>query len=473
VIQPATEPDRRRSWPRRLLNRLEVDQAVFYAILSRVWQFVAGPVSMLVIARSFSPELQGYFYTFASLMGLQTLVELGLHGVIVTVASHEWAGLSLAADGGVAGKAANRRRLASLTWRAFRWYGVLAGLFVLGVSAGGYWFLSTRVAPGVEWEQPWLVLVALNGLVIWGWSLTAILEGCNQVVRVSQVRCLQAITGSLAVWPAMLLGWGLWSAVVAVAVRVVWDAGLIVGLYRRFFASLREVDVNPESADSSSEMAPHAIDWSDEVWPLQWRMAVRSVAQFFAGNLFVPILFFYHGSVAAGQLGMTWTALAAIESAAFAWVQMRVPLLGMLASDRNWRELDRVWFRLTRISLAAFLAAAAGLLAVLWTLPRIPHPWGPKLADRLSPLEPTALFLGALFLLSAARCLGAYILAHKRDPLLWPGLISCGVGALAVWWGGRTAGATGMGIGYLAAISLVLLPWWVILWRRTRRDWHG
>ena len=94
---------RRRSLPRRLINRMEVDRAVFYAVSQRVWQVAAGPVSMLVITQFFTEDLQGYFYAFASLMALQAFFELGLHAVVVPLVSHEFAHLTLTNEGRLVG----------------------------------------------------------------------------------------------------------------------------------------------------------------------------------------------------------------------------------------------------------------------------------------------------------------------------------------------------------------------------------
>ena len=103
--QADVTPPNRRSWPRRLLNRMEVDRAVFYAISARGWQLLAGPVTMLLITLHFTPDVQGYFYLFASLMALQTFVELGLQTIIINVSSHEWSRLRLDEQGFVTGDA--------------------------------------------------------------------------------------------------------------------------------------------------------------------------------------------------------------------------------------------------------------------------------------------------------------------------------------------------------------------------------
>lgn len=450
-----------RSRLRRFVNRLEVDRATFYSIAARGWQLAASPVSMIVIAVWFTQEQQGFFYTFASLMALQALLELGLHTVIVNVASHEWAKLQRDADGRVTGNSDALSRLSKLTRLCFRWYGCVAALFVAGVGPAGVLFFNQSAHTAVSWMAPWIALVVLTGGVLWLWSLTAILEGCNQVVAVHRVRFWQAVTGSLVVWTSMILGAGLWAAVAAVAVRLVWDAWLIGGNFRTFFQSLWQPVLSASS-----------LQWREEVWPLQWRIGVRAIAGYFALNLFTPIMFHYHGAVEAGRMGMTWAALTAIEGAAFAWIQTRVALFGMLASRRDFRELDRVFFRLVAISWFILLGGCVLLCGGIAALNALPWEIAQKLSSRLLPVLPTAVLCAAVWVLHIPRCQGVYILAHKRDPLLIPGLLLTGLIALFVWLGGRAYGAIGSAFGYLGVAAILFLPIWTWIWLRCRREWH-
>jgi len=78
-----------------LLHLVGVDRAVGYAVLGNLTSLILGPVTVLLIAMRFSPEIQGYYYTFGSLVALQVLFEMGLGQAIIPFASHEWSSLSL------------------------------------------------------------------------------------------------------------------------------------------------------------------------------------------------------------------------------------------------------------------------------------------------------------------------------------------------------------------------------------------
>jgi hypothetical protein len=457
---PANDEPRRRSLPRRLINRMEIDRAVFYAISQRVWQVLAGPVSMLVITQFFTEDMQGYFYAFASLMALQAFFELGLHAVVVPLVSHEFVHLKLTDEGRLVGDEAAMARLASIYRLLARWYGGVAILFVIGVGLFGlvyFWPLAN----GIDWVGPWCALVILTGLVLWTCAMTTILEGCNQMSAVNSLRLAQGISGNAFVWTSMATGLGLWSAAIAVAVRLVGDVWILGVRYRRLFESLQET----ESSQS--------VCWKTEILPLQWRMGLRGVFGFLAYSVFTLIAFKYQDPAAGGRIGMTWTALNALEQASFAWIAARGPLFGMLVARRDFRELDRVFFRLLWISLGMILAGGALFCAALFVLPQLPFPICQKIANRLLDWQTVAIFCAGLAGLHVLRSLGTYMLAHKKDPLLLVALVSCTVTALLVWLTGREGGAFSMAVSYAGVVLALNLPWTVFVWRRCRKEWHS
>lgn len=446
----------RRSWPRRWLNRLEVDRATFYGIGLRVWQLVAGAVSLLLIARCFSRTEQGYYYTFAQLIALQSFFELGLNIAILSAASHEWSRLACAAGGRIVGDAAAYSRLVSLGRRTVAWYGVISVLFVLAVGPGGAAFFAYEPAAGVDWFWPWLGLVLLSGLLLCTLPLNALLDGCNQVATVNRFRLIQAVLANVVVWVAIVAGAGLWAAVATTAARLLCDLYLSGIHYRRFFAGFWRPPAGPRVA------------WWREIWPMQWRLAISGAVSYFEFSLYAPVMFHYHGAGVAGQMGMTWTLLIALQAAALAWVQARAPLFGMLIARRDFRELDRVYFRLTAISVLVLAVGAGGAGLVVWGLYAADLP----LATRLLPPLPTALFLLAIVLYQVPRCHDVYLRAHKREPLLLANVVSSlGIGLL-VWWLGKHHGPTGAASGYLAVVALFNLPCRTWLWWRCRRAWH-
>ena len=63
----------------KLLKWLEVDRAVMFAVLSKVWLVFAGPITLYLISLYLLPEVQGFYYTFLSLVALKSFLELGFY----------------------------------------------------------------------------------------------------------------------------------------------------------------------------------------------------------------------------------------------------------------------------------------------------------------------------------------------------------------------------------------------------------
>jgi O-antigen/teichoic acid export membrane protein len=450
---PAIPPEQR-SWPRRFLNRLEVNRAVFYALALRGWQFVGGTVSVLLISLYFTQELQGYYYTLSGLIALQLFFELGMGAVIVAVASHEWAHLKLNERGAASGASEPLSRLASLAHFVAVWYSLVCLLFVVVVGAAGVVFFVRSGASSIPWMSPWLALVVLSGALLWLLPLAALLEGCEQVSVVNRFRLIEAVSANVVVWCAILAGAGLWALAAAAAARLVCQAYLVGVRYRSFFLGLWRTPPGPR------------LDWRKEVWPMQWRLAIGSIAAYFSFALFTPVIFSYHGDAAAGRIGMTWTLVTVLHSAAIAWVQVRAPQFGVLIARRDYAELDRVYNRVFRVSLVLLAIACGGFLAAILAVDYF-HLW---LADRLLPPMPTAMFLLAIWLNHIPASQNFYMRAHRREVVLARNVISSlGIGFL-VWLLGSRYGADGAAGAYLAVTVLFTLPYQAYLYRKFQEE---
>jgi O-antigen/teichoic acid export membrane protein len=441
---------------RQLLKQLEIDRAVVFVLLNRGWQFLAGPITLLLIARYFSPEVQGFYYTFDSLLALQSFVELGFFLVIINVASHEWASLGLDSTGRIVGEPQALSRLVSLGRLIFKWYAVASAIFVVGVGTIGCVFFAQSSHPGIQWQAPWLVLVALTGLLLWVLPFNSLLEGCNQVAAINQFRLKQAMLGNLVLWLTLALGGGLWVPVVSAGVRLLYDLYLLLVRYRRFFQPFFEP---PTGA---------CIHWRTEIWPMQWRLALMGMVNYFAYSLFTPVMFQYHGAAAAGQMGMTLQILSVVQGVALAWVYPKVPRFGILIANKDYAALDRFWLRVSLVSLFVVSGGSVFVWLLVYGLNILQVP----LQERLLEPLPIGLFLLATILMQIIQCQAAYLRAHKQEPFVVSGVVSSLAIGLLVWGLGSRFGPIGAAAAYLLVIAVLTVPWDTIIWFRCRTQWH-
>jgi O-antigen/teichoic acid export membrane protein len=439
-----------------MLARLGVDRAVVFSVLTNFWRAAAGLISLVLIARFFSPEIQGFYYTFVSLLALQSFVELGLSLVILNTASHEWSKLSLDSSGKITGDALALSRLASLARFTLIWFSVAALIFILGVGLIGYLFFSQSAGTPIERRSPWFWVVLLTGLAVFALPFIALLEGCNQVGTVNQFRFGQAMLVTLAQWLAIILHGELWVLVVSAAINLGSAFWLLAIRYRGFFDSL----LRQGRAD--------AMDWKTEIWPMQWRLGVSGLVNYFAFSLFNPVMFHYHGAVAAGQMGMTLSLAVAIQSIGLAWVNAKAPTFGNLVARKDYRTLDRFWLKMSFVSMAVVTAGLAVAWVFLWGL----NAFDIALAKRMLPSLPAGLFFIATVLLQITQCEAAYLRAHKKEPLVAVGVVSGLAIGFLVWQMGGRFGPTGAGVAYLGVVGFCIVPWITYIWFCSRAEWH-
>src|ERR1700686_5314339 len=100
---------------------LGLDRAVGFTVLARFWGSAAGLGTLLLIARFLSPAEQGYYYTFGSLVAMQMIFELGFSFVILQLASHERAQLSISSNYKISGDTIAHARLPSVVQKSVSW----------------------------------------------------------------------------------------------------------------------------------------------------------------------------------------------------------------------------------------------------------------------------------------------------------------------------------------------------------------
>lgn len=441
----------------KVFHLLGIDRAVFYAITGKIWSMGAGLVTSVLIATFFSAEIQGYYYTFVSVLALQVFAELGLGVVISAYASHEWAKLSLNTLGQVVGDENVKSRLTSLGRFALKWYLVAGVIVTIGLILGGYIFFgSTNWNHVSVWGAPWIVLCVVTGINLSCMPVWALLEGCNQVTNVYYYRFIQSVATGLVAWVAIYLGAKLWVASI-VGLTIIMVMMLTVGCKYRTF--IREI------------MFSHAngsrLNWRKDILPMQWRISLSWLSGYFTFSLFTPVLFHYQGAVIAGQMGMTWSFMVALTSVASSWVAPKAPEFAILIAQRKYAELDQKFWRLTAIVAGVTSLGALTIWLLVYALGVLHHPYALRL---LSPIT-TGYLLIATVLVATSLPMSTYLRAHKVEPLLGLSIISGVVNGIVIFLMGKYYSADGMAIGYLV-VTIIIIPFVGLIWQRCRTEWH-
>lgn len=445
----------------RLKHLIGLDRAIAFTVMGRFWQVMAGTVTVLLIARYLTPSEQGYYYTFASLLSLQVVFELGFSFVVLQLTAHERAPLTFFPDGRIEGNAIARSRVASVLQKSIRWYSVAALLMVVTVLPAGIHFFSSHHQSGtaVLWRGPWCVVAVAVAVTFQLNPVFSFWEGCGFIWHVARMRLGQAMLGSALAWTALATHHGLFApAMVIVGQATVGLIFLLTGQRRRLLTTLL---LHP--------VGEHCVGWWREIWPFQWKIALSWLSGYFIFAIFNPLLFAYQGSVAAGRMGMSLTISGSVGVIAMAWMNTKASPFGNLVARNEINTLDRLFFRTLGQSVALCAAGAAvvfmGLLVV--------GPSYPKLAARV--LTPWAF--GMLLLTTLVNQVifseALYLRAHKREPFLVPSVTGAFTTLGMTWVMAKFWGANAVALGNFLSTALIGLPWGTYIFISKRRQWHG
>jgi O-antigen/teichoic acid export membrane protein len=442
-----------------LRTRLGIDRAIGFTILARSWSSFAGLITVALIARFLSPEQQGYYYTFGSLIALQIVFELGFSFVILQMASHERAHLTISPTGAISGNTVAHARLASVLQKTLRWYtsaAVLLAVFLL--TAGSHFFATHQHGTAqVFWRWPWYAAALAATLTFQLDPILSFMEGCGFVPNVARVRLFQAITGSLLAWFALAIHHGLFAPAMIIAgnagVASVWL------LHKRnLLLPLLRVPVGP-----------HRIHWMQEVWPFQWRIAVSWLCGYFIFQLYNPVLFAYRGAVVAGQMGMSLSLVNALQSVSVSWINTKAAPFGAMIARGEFEELDHTFFRSLRQAFGVCSAGAVAICCLAFYLN-----WAHiAFARRLLPPVTLSFLLLTTLLNIIVFGEATYLRAHKQEKFLLPSVIGAILTGLSTWLLAKYYGAPGVVIGSLLVGIFIGLPLGTYTFIKYRRLWHA
>jgi len=440
-----------------LRKKFGLDQTVILIFLTRTLQSLSGVVTLIFIVKYFSPETQGLYYTFSSILALQMLFELALSTVVVSLVSHQWSKLELEVDSGkVIGDPNSLSRLGQFFRFFLKWYTAVAFIFVLGVGVAGHVFFAQSNSIDISWQYPWWVAVVLTAVQLLLMPFLSTLEGCNQVININRFRLFQVVLDALCIWCLLVVGAGLWIVAGSLLVKISVTLLLLLRNYYHFFQSI------------FTKIGPDRISWSKEIWPLQWRLGVQGLVHYLAFSLFTPVMFHYWGPKVAGQMGMTLQIIGVVQMIGMAWIQAKIPTFGMLAAKREYSELDFIWFKALKLSVSFTVAGSIVMWLSFLALSKTDSDLALRILDPFS----SALFLTTYALLQIGNCQAAYLRAYAREPFLVLGLSSGILIGGFVFFFGREHGPIGAAAAYLAVVALYLLPISSLIWFKRRVEWQ-
>jgi O-antigen/teichoic acid export membrane protein len=440
-----------------LLAKLGVTRAVGWSLLAQGVRLLTGPLTMVLMLKYLTPEMQGYAYAFGSVLAISIFLELGFSQNILQFASHEFAKLSLTAERKLLGDGVALSRLTSLARLSFKYYGIAAILLGLATILGGGWFFRTSKDVGVSWELPWLIACVGTALSLVLNPCWALLEGCNQIAEVHRFRFLTSFVSFALTVIAYVSGFGLYVAPLVLLAVLVISAIYLFVRWGNFFRSFLK------------KPTQGVISWRREMWPFQWRIGISWMSGYLLFSIVVPIIFRQVGPAAAGKYGFTMSLVGSVASAAGSWSNTKLALYGMLVAREDWQELKVLWRKST---LYSFLFAVMGSTAMIMVL-YVACPYFPELEERYAGTV-VAIMLSLCMIAQNFINSSAYLLrAFKKEPYMWPSVIGAILNATLIWFFTTHWGIVGSATAVFLCNSIMFYPTFSIFRRKQLQLMNG
>lgn len=431
-----------------------LNKASSVVLLQRLWQAMAGGITLVLVTYFLTPVEQGYFYTLLSLAALYMAFDLGLSTVLIQFSARHFIGLSWGRVGRVNGK--HKAPFLELLRLSISWYAIGAMIFLLLYPFGYFLINQDSSELAYAWQTPWLMLGVFTAIVLLLLPMQSIIEGSGSITEVYTVKLIAAVSGSILAWLLLMLGGGIY-AVVAMPL-----AAAIINLV--WLIKQRRVML----FQAAKTKVKH-INWGQDIWPLQWKIAASWLAGYVTVSMHTPLLFHFQGAVVAGQMGVTMTIANMISLLALSWITARIPAMTQAVAEKNWKLLDQLFWRAFRLSITAFMIGGIGFILVRVLLQQYT-----VYGDRFLPIDESIGLLIAILLYQVIGMFASYLRVHMKEPFLLPSLIGVAIiGISVVMFAAPNWGAKGVITVLITVNGVILLPTAIILWWVLKRQWHS
>lgn len=447
-----------------LHQKLGIDKAIAYTISTRVVQLLSALFTVYFTTKFFSPDEQGYYFTFSSILALQVFFELGFTGIITQYVAHEVSHLSWSLKYELLGSQKYKSRLASLIRLCLKWYSLLSiFLLIVLVFAGIFFFQKFNTTNhNINWKLPWILLVigtCLNFLIA---PISSFLEGLGKVKEVAKIRFLQQVISPIIYCVGLAMGAKLFvSAFMAFSTAIIFVFTTYNFSLYKYLKTIWKQEIEEH------------ISYLNEIFPYQWRIALSWISGYFIFQLFNPILFASEGPTVAGQMGISVNALNSLLALAYSWINTKIPTLSGYIAKKDFVSLDNLFFRTMKQIIFISTSIILSFLLVVYILQYFDISiLGSHIGKRFLSIIPLSIISFALLLQVPIYTWAVYLRCHKKEPLLITSIVLGILSALSAIVLGKLFGLYGLVLGFFTIQITVGITWVYIIFNKKRKEWH-
>jgi hypothetical protein len=378
-----------------------LDYHVGYSLLLRTWNVASGALLVFLVPMFLTPQEQGYYFTFSSIIALQVFFELGMNFVLTQIVSSDRPFVEISGNE-LIGAGDRVDRISKVFKLSLRWYSVTMCAFLIVMVLFGFTFFRLEGQNDlVRWETPWILLAILSAFNLFISPFLSIFEGLGFVGEIARMRLFQSVASSILMVIVFWGGGGLFVACIPALMSAVFGT-LWLALRLKFIKSIFIIKHNATESN---------FNWRNDILPLQWRVSVSWISGYLIFSLYNPIFFSKFGSVVSGKIGLILAVYSALLTLSISWVNANLPKMSGLAATGQIKTLNNTFYKLMRISVSInFITGFFFILAIYFG-----KGIGIPIMDRFPGVDTVFYIYLIFFLQLISGCLALYVRAFKQE----------------------------------------------------------
>lgn len=183
-----------------MINKIKIyflrEKAIMYSILGTCWKILFAPISLYLISLKLTPELQGYYYLFFSIAGIQQIAEVGFSHTLIQGISHEMSKVNFTQKEFI-GESSSIKEIEETMRLGFSWYSLLTIISISIVYPIGISIMSDGTdIMNSSWFIPWSFFILFSALNLFFYPVNFFLEGIQELEKIYKIRLfIQVISG--------------------------------------------------------------------------------------------------------------------------------------------------------------------------------------------------------------------------------------------------------------------------------------
>lgn len=299
----------------RLISKLKLSSEIKNTLIFRFIYYGVSAISLFLTTIFLNDQERGYYFTFASLVGIYSILDLGLGQTLLIIFSRE--------------NKSKKKKLKKLLFITRKIYRIIAMLFLFLSFFLGFTFFNNFGIENIKWQGPWTLTVISTSILLLNSSKLIYIEATGKLAEVAKMRSFQTFFANIVFILTLISNSGLWSFAF-----YQFSLALISIIYLNYSKSSSNYRNDKVFTEDFSLKRILKI-WKLEIFPLQWKMSVNYLCGLIIFQLFTPIVFSTFGPELAGRVGLCLNIANSIVVISSSFVNASIPKITKFISEKN------------------------------------------------------------------------------------------------------------------------------------------